>query len=246
MAEEPFLLVSLEEAKAQKLAQVLQNETCTKLLNHLARHKEGTESELAKRLNLPLSTVHYNLKQLVQAKLVVADEYHYSEKGREVLHYKLANKYIIIAPQEDRGGFIEKLQRLLPAAAIVAGVALVLKAIGLLTGTASFTGSPEAALGKRAPLALPERAADEAVAAARSFAEEATTDAASLGVANGTNVTPLPSPMPDPPSLIPGGCIEPTLRERLLSDPAILAFLAAGLLALLLVALVARLRKRRG
>ena len=56
--------------------------------------------KLAKAMNLPLSTVHYNLQLLLKAGLVSADNYHYSEKGKEVLHYKLSNKYVIIAPKK--------------------------------------------------------------------------------------------------------------------------------------------------
>lgn len=134
MPEEPFMLVSLREGQAKRLANVMSNATCTKLLNFLAQQGEGTESEIAKALKIPLSTVHYNLKQLVEAKLVTANEYHYSPKGREVVHYKLANKYIIIAPEE-KEGLLESLKRILPVGLLVAGVSVILALIGLYTGT---------------------------------------------------------------------------------------------------------------
>lgn len=125
MAEEPFMLVSLEEAKSKKLAQVLSNDTATKILSLLTKGK-ATESDIAKKLNIPISTIHYNLKQLVEAKLVTTREFHYSTKGREVLHYQLANKYIIIAPQEERESFLQKLKGLLPATIIALGVGIAL------------------------------------------------------------------------------------------------------------------------
>ena len=125
MAKESFMLVSLKGDKAKKLAQVMANPTCTKILDYLAG-KDSTETQIAKELNIPISTVHYNLQQLVEAKLVVVDEFHYSEKGREVNHYKLANKYIIIAPQS-AWGLKEKLKSLLPVVPIVGGTALVLE-----------------------------------------------------------------------------------------------------------------------
>lgn len=123
MAKHSFLLVSLQEDKAKKLAQVVSNESCRKILDYLT-DKEATETELAAKLQLPLSTVHYNLKQLVDAGLVSADEFHYSKKGKEVIHYKLANKYIIIAPKSTFG-IKEKLKSILPAALIVAGVGFI-------------------------------------------------------------------------------------------------------------------------
>ena len=119
MKAEPFLLVSLKEDKAKKLAQVITNESCKQILEFLAE-REGTESEIAEKLSLPLSTVHYNLKQLVESGLVLAEEFHYSKKGKEVNHYKLANKYIIIAPKSTFG-LKERLRQLLP----VLGIGLV-------------------------------------------------------------------------------------------------------------------------
>ena len=108
MAKEKFVLVSLQEDKARQLAQLMTNESCRKILDYLA-DKNATESELAEKLDIPISTVHYNLKQLMQGGLVRADEFHYSEKGREVNHYRLANKYIIIAPKSI-WGIKEKLR----------------------------------------------------------------------------------------------------------------------------------------
>lgn len=134
MSKEPFMLVSLKEDKAKKLAQVMSNPTCIRILDYLA-NKEGTESEIAKDLKIPLSTVHYNLQQLAEAKLVVVEEFHYSKKGREVNHYKLANKYIIIAPQEEDESFVERLRQFLPVAILTIGVAATLKLLQMFTGT---------------------------------------------------------------------------------------------------------------
>jgi predicted ArsR family transcriptional regulator len=142
MAKESFMLVSLREDKAKKLAQVISNPTCTKILNYLAG-KDATESQVAKDLGIPLSTVHYNLQQLVDAKLVIAEEFHYSEKGREVNHYKLANKYIIIAPQED-DSFLQHIRKYIPAAIIVAVTGMALKIMQLFSGTAESEIAPEA------------------------------------------------------------------------------------------------------
>ena len=113
MAKNSFLLVSLKEDKAKELAQVISNESCRKILDYLADKEDSTETELAKKLNIPISTVHYNLKHLVKGGLVMVEEFHYSEKGREVNHYKLANKYIIIAPKTTYG-IKEKLKSILP------------------------------------------------------------------------------------------------------------------------------------
>ena len=127
MAEkETFVLVSLEENKAKELAQVISSDACRKILDHLSA-KKATESEIAKELNMPISTVHYNLKNLLQSKLVEAKEFHYSEKGKEVLHYSLANKYVIIAPKGATESFKSKLKSLLPVVGIIGVLSFVIQ-----------------------------------------------------------------------------------------------------------------------
>jgi len=113
MAKNSFLLVSLKENKAKELAQAISNESCRKILDYLADKEDATETELSEKLKIPISTVHYNLKQLSAGGLVLVEEFHYSEKGKEVNHYKLANKYIIIAPKTTYG-IKEKLKSILP------------------------------------------------------------------------------------------------------------------------------------
>ncbi|MBU0628763.1 MAG: helix-turn-helix domain-containing protein [Nanoarchaeota archaeon] len=113
MAKQSFLLVSLKENKAKELAQVISNDSCRKILDYLAEKQHSTETEIAQKLTLPISTVHYNLQQLMKSGIITVDEFHYSEKGREVNHYKLANKYIIIAPKSVYG-IKEKLRAILP------------------------------------------------------------------------------------------------------------------------------------
>jgi len=125
MAKGSFLLVNLREDKAKKLAQVIANESCRKILDYLTE-KSATESQLASRLDIPLSTVHYNMQALVNAGLVQAEEFHYSPKGREVLHYQLANKYIIIAPKSTYG-IKEKLKSILPITVFIGALAFIVQ-----------------------------------------------------------------------------------------------------------------------
>ncbi len=127
MAKSNFLLVDLNEPKTKKLAETITSETSRKILNQLAE-KEDTETNIAKLLNLPISTVHYHLQKLHEASLITAEEFHYSQKGREVLHYKLANKYIIIAPKAV-SGLKEKLKGILPAALAALSISAVIKLI---------------------------------------------------------------------------------------------------------------------
>lgn len=112
-----FLLLSLEDEKTKKIANAVNNKTSKKILEFLAE-KDATESQIAKELNLPISSVHYNIDLLLDAKLIEWQKYHYSEKGKEVRHYTLANKYIIIAPKEEKTSILEQLKKIIPQISI--------------------------------------------------------------------------------------------------------------------------------
>jgi DNA-binding transcriptional ArsR family regulator len=129
-----FLLVDLNEKKTKKLAETITSDTSRKILNHLA-NKEDSEQNISTSMKIPISTVHYHLLKLVEAELVVVEEFHYSEKGRVINHYKLANKYIIIAPRKI-SGLREKLKNILPVAVIFGTISVVIKF--LTTKTAEF------------------------------------------------------------------------------------------------------------
>lgn len=146
MSEEPFVMLSLKDDKAKKLAHALTNKSANKILTYLANHEGASEAEIAKALNLPISTVNYTMKVLVEAKLAVADEYSYSKKGREVNHYKLAKKYIIIAPDDEKESFFDRMKKLLPAATIAVAGAGIVRLWQVLGTNAGLTGAePEMA-----------------------------------------------------------------------------------------------------
>ena len=150
MPEDPFLLVSLEESESKELAKVISNKTCRKILDLLTK-KNATETQIAKELNLPLSTVHYNLQHLVKANLVKAEEFHYSEKGKEVNHYSLANKLIIIAPKKTtKETFMQKLKGILPVTLIALATAGIIRLVTMFrAGTSKLLGAtpiPETAV----------------------------------------------------------------------------------------------------
>ncbi|MFH1316916.1 MAG: winged helix-turn-helix domain-containing protein [Candidatus Woesearchaeota archaeon] len=178
MAKNSFLLVNLKEDQTKKLAQVINNDSCRSILDYLADNT-STESDISKNLNLPMSTVHYNLQALIKVGLIEAEEFHYSEKGREVLHYKLANKYIIIAPKSTYG-IKEKLRAILPVAAIVGAFAFTVQFFRNNFFARSFltTGADMSA----ASLTASEAAKATMNEVARESAEKVVDVAASTGV----------------------------------------------------------------
>lgn len=166
MAKDKFLLVSLEDEESKELAEVLSNASCKKIISYLSDHKDATETHLSKELDIPLSTVHYNLQKLKKAKLVVVEEFHYSQKAKEVDHYKLANKYVIITPKRVKG-IRAKLRGLLPVGLVIIGIGVVIEFVTRFSGG---VGAPARAFQEAAPLA--QEAADTALVASPEFAQK--------------------------------------------------------------------------
>jgi len=110
-----FLLLNLNQKESKFLAQALSNETSRKILDYLAENKEASASILSNNLSIPLPTVDYNLKQLIKANLIESKEFIWSKKGKEVDIYRLARKYIVIAPKSVS---LEEIKHLLPIAII--------------------------------------------------------------------------------------------------------------------------------
>jgi predicted transcriptional regulator len=108
---------------ASKVAAALANEKCQRILDYLTKHEDGTETQIAKDLHLPLSTVHYNMKVLSEANLVLTDTYSYSSKGKEVTHYR-TNKNPIVIVQEEKQYF-DLLKAVVPAAILAAGAGII-------------------------------------------------------------------------------------------------------------------------
>ncbi len=118
MKDDKFLLLNLEDSKSKDLAQVISSETSRKVLSLLSE-KSYSETDIANKLNLPLPTAHYNIKHLLKAELVEIEDFLWSEKGKKIQLYKLANKLIIIAPSNVKSeSFLNKLKDIVPAVLI--------------------------------------------------------------------------------------------------------------------------------
>lgn len=125
------IMIDLDDERSGKIAEVLSNKTSKKILQALAEG-EKSASDVAEKLSLPLNTVTYNLKKLVDAGLIErAKGFFWSSKGKKMELYKVANKKIVIVPKQMAKG-------LLPAV-IVTGLA----AIGIKFWTSAKLQSAE-------------------------------------------------------------------------------------------------------
>jgi len=155
--EESYLLFSLEEEKSKKLAQAISNETARKILNYLSRN-DASESYIAKALNLPLSTVHYNLQNLKESNLIKSKDFYWSEKGKKIEMYTVSKKFIVISPAGQALG--SSLKNILPVGLggiIVSGLLYL------------FSKKPEEILLKSSQFAAPETEAFALAGAEKGF-----------------------------------------------------------------------------
>ncbi len=169
MATEKFIMVSLEEEKAKELANVISNDTSRKILDFLSE-KDAAENDIAKELNLPASTVHYNIQNLLKHNLIEIKDFYWSEKGNKVNVYTVAKKLIVIVPKSMK--IKTKLRSILPAALLsLAASGMIYFYQNYFTRAASFAGGEMLTAQKAADFA--ETAPARALAEAPRIAEAA-------------------------------------------------------------------------
>lgn len=124
MSDDKFMLISLDDPKMKGLSDVLGNKSCKRIVDYLAENVEASEKDLADALSMPINTVEYNLKKLLDSGLVQKrNNFFWSRKGKKIAMYELSNKSIIISPKK---AISEKVKSLLPSVmAIVAGSVLI-------------------------------------------------------------------------------------------------------------------------
>jgi len=95
---ESYISIDLNDPRAKNISEIIGNTTCKKILNLLAE-KELTETEISRALKIPLNSVGYNIKKLVQSGLIESTQHWWSIKGKRIPAYKLSNKKIVISPR---------------------------------------------------------------------------------------------------------------------------------------------------
>ena len=108
---EKHLLLSLNDENAKALGETIANKTSRKIVAYLSE-EEASENKISKELGIPINTVEYNLQKLLKAGLIEkAKKFFWSEKGKKIDIYKVANKIIIISPKKSS---LSRLKSFLP------------------------------------------------------------------------------------------------------------------------------------
>ncbi len=121
-----FLLIELGDERSKKISQVLGNKTCKKIINLLSETKEASEKDISDNLKIPMNTVEYNLKKLLEAGLIEKTKnFFWSKKGKKIDMYKISNKSIVISPKSKK--ISRELKSILPALVLSGVGALVIR-----------------------------------------------------------------------------------------------------------------------
>lgn len=116
---EKYIMLDMGDERAGRIAEVIGNASCKRILNLLAE-REMSESDLAAELKIPLNTVEYNIRKLVEAGLIEeTKKFFWSTRGKRIKSYRVVNKKIVISPRSSFRGIV-------PAV-----IAAVLGAIGI-------------------------------------------------------------------------------------------------------------------
>lgn len=114
MAEENhFMLISLDDSKSKAISEVLGSKTCKKIIAYLSERKEASQKDLSDALDIPMNTLDYNIKKLLESGFIQKKkEFFWSKKGKKIIMYELSNKSIIISPKNSNS---QKIKSIIPA-----------------------------------------------------------------------------------------------------------------------------------
>ncbi len=109
-SDEKLLILPLGE-ESKKITQVISNDTARQIIELLA-DAPLSASDIAERLQTPLTTIVYNLENLENVGLIRVEKIKYSEKGREVKIYSPVRKLIVVIPEKaDRKSITDILRK---------------------------------------------------------------------------------------------------------------------------------------
>ncbi len=113
MDENHFMLISLEDSKSKAISEVLGSKTCKKIIAYLSERKEASQKDLSDALDIPMNTLDYNIKKLVESGFIQKKkEFFWSKKGKKIAMYELSNKSIVISPKKSAS---QKFKSIIPA-----------------------------------------------------------------------------------------------------------------------------------
>jgi DNA-binding transcriptional ArsR family regulator len=125
-------MFSMDDERIKNLAGVLGNKTCENIIDYLEKNDEASATDISEALKLPLNTVDYNIKKLVESGVVEKKKkFFWSVKGKKIVTYGLSNKSIVISPKGS--SVASKMKSIVPG----------ILGIGIATALVGFFAKPK-------------------------------------------------------------------------------------------------------
>jgi DNA-binding transcriptional ArsR family regulator len=122
----------MDDERIKNLAGVLGNKTCENIIDYLEKNDEASASDISEALKLPLNTVDYNIKKLVESGVVEKKKkFFWSVKGKKIVTYGLSNKSIVISPKGS--SVASKMKSIVPG----------ILGVGIATALVGFFAKPK-------------------------------------------------------------------------------------------------------
>ncbi|MEA1894168.1 MAG: winged helix-turn-helix domain-containing protein [Euryarchaeota archaeon] len=124
--DEKVLILPLGE-ESKKITQTLSNDSARQVLELLA-DEPMSASDIAEKLEIPLTTVKYNLDALIESGLIMIKQTRWSVKGRKIKIYSPIRKLIVVVPDKtDRKSVTDILRRYLGVVLGAAGISAIIE-----------------------------------------------------------------------------------------------------------------------
>jgi len=121
-----YLLLSLEDSRLKSISEILGNKTSNRIINFLSETEEASEKDISEKLKIPMNTIEYNLKKMIQAGIIEETKnFFWSPKGRKIKMYRFSNRSIVISPKGNK--LSSEIKSIIPVALVSGFAAVALK-----------------------------------------------------------------------------------------------------------------------
>lgn len=139
--DDKFIMMNMNDERSKKVAEILGNKICKKIIDCLAEKNEASEKDLADAIGSPINTVEYNLKKLLEVGLVEKTKnFFWSKRGKKIPMYKLAKKHLVISPKSSPT--LNALKTIIPIIAVLAVINLIAISFLFPQNQQTITGEP--------------------------------------------------------------------------------------------------------
>jgi len=155
-SDEKVLILPLGE-ESKKITRTLSNDSARRVLELLA-DKSMSASEIACELDIPLTTVKYNLGALIESGLITIKHTKWSVKGRKIKIYAPIRKLIVVVPNKtDKKSVVDILRGYLGVLLGAVGVSAMIEwwHQPLVTGTQKAIGGVSEKTASGVPMSTP-------------------------------------------------------------------------------------------